>query len=79
MTAPTKQEAIQMAHDAGLHLEGENSQMPLWVVNHDEIHTLVAAAYARGVADIADWIEPQRNDIPATGAEFAAAIRNRSK
>ena len=24
---------------------------------------------------IAAWIEPQRNDIPATGAEFAAAIR----
>lgn len=24
---------------------------------------------------LAAWIEPQRNDVPATGAEFAAAIR----
>ena len=28
--------------------------------------------------EIAKWVEPQRNDIPATGIEFAAAIRNRS-
>lgn len=27
---------------------------------------------------IAAWIEPQRNDVPATGQEFAAAIRARS-
>lgn len=25
---------------------------------------------------IAVWVEPQRNDVPATGAEFAAAIRS---
>lgn len=25
---------------------------------------------------VAAWIEPQRNDVPATGAEFAAALRS---
>ena len=27
------------------------------------------------VTEIADWIEMQRNDVPATGTEFANAIR----
>jgi hypothetical protein len=52
-----------------------------------EIANLIEAAVAAAVAacvaaereSIAAWIEPQRNDVPATGKEFAAAIRARNK
>lgn len=33
------------------------------------------AAEAATIESIAAWIEPQRNDVPATGKEFASAIR----
>ena len=76
MTTPTKDEAIAMAIDAGAN--SQEYAEGVYELDKEELHALVTAAYARGVADIADWIEPQRNDVPATGAEFAAAIRNRS-
>ena len=34
-----------------------------------------ALVAARERERIATWIEPQRNDVPATGYEFALAIR----
>ena len=33
------------------------------------------AARREALEDVAKWIEPQRNDIPACGFEFAAALR----
>ena len=38
----------------------------------------MSAAWEKAQKELADWIEPQRNDIPATGKEFAVAIRMRS-
>ncbi len=35
----------------------------------------MSAAWENAQKEIANWIEPQRNDIPATGNEFAEAIR----
>ena len=37
----------------------------------------IAAAVLREREECATFIETQRNDVPATGIEFAAAIRNR--
>lgn len=34
-------------------------------------------AQKENTEDIAAWIESQRNDMPATGSEFAAVIRAR--
>jgi hypothetical protein len=34
----------------------------------------MGAAWESAQKEIAEWIEPQRNDIPATGSEFSAAI-----
>lgn len=37
---------------------------------------LIQLAEKAVLEKVAAWIEPQRNDIPAYGFEFAAAIRN---
>jgi hypothetical protein len=43
------------------------------------IRTYAAAAMAAERERLCAWLEIQRNGIPATGAEFAAAIRGEQK
>lgn len=45
-------------------------------VNQERYERIAQAVAAVLREQIAVWIELQRNDIPATGAEFAAAIRS---
>ena len=40
-----------------------------------ECQAQVKQAKREAVLMVANWVEPQRNIIPATGEEFAAAIR----
>jgi hypothetical protein len=51
-------------------LLGPNVIEPLFTAR--QLLTAIAADRER----IAAWLEVQRNDIPATGAEFAAALRS---
>ncbi|MEQ1572797.1 MAG: hypothetical protein ABL993_00990 [Vicinamibacterales bacterium] len=41
----------------------------------ERLRTLVARVKAEERERIARWLATQRNEIPATGAEFAAALR----
>ena len=41
----------------------------------DAVRAYAAAEVAKERERIAAWLEPQRNNVPATGAEFAAALR----
>jgi hypothetical protein len=41
----------------------------------EQMHAYAAQAVAAERERIAAWLEVQRNDVPATGAEFAAALR----
>lgn len=44
---------------------------------HMDLYESKASAVAAVVREkVAAWVEPQRDFIPATGAEFAAAIRS---
>ncbi|WP_155877323.1 hypothetical protein [Desulfuromonas sp. AOP6] len=36
---------------------------------------LARSIYESAMLDVADWLEPQRNDYPCTGEEFAEALR----
>lgn len=62
---------LRLAREAGLVWHG-----PIDEATFLRFAALVKAeAVAETREAIAEWIEPQRNFIPATGAEFAAAIR----
>lgn len=54
-----------------------------WLFNEVTLQQFFWKVYGAGVAAererIAKWVEEQRNDIPATGIEFASAIRARSE
>lgn len=60
----------------GDQVEDEISTGP-WVKYEDAQAAIQEAVLAEREA-LASWIEVQRNLIPATGEEFAAAIRARS-
>ena len=49
------------------------------VVPLDMVRAYGAACAAAEREKCAQWLETQRNDVPATGAEFAAALRARGE
>jgi hypothetical protein len=38
------------------------------------VESIAKDAYTQAIKDVAEWLKPQRNDIPATSEEFANAI-----
>ena len=72
----TKEDLIRMAQEAGWEMDsawdlydGFNSRL-------ERFANLVAAAERENVAS---WVASQRNDVPATGSEMAAALRARGE
>lgn len=56
---------------------GRKGDIDAWLECNDEQEIRIAmfgALFAQR-EKIATWLEPQRNDIPASGAEFANALR----
>lgn len=58
-------------------LQGGKGKLDAWLEVNDEaqVREAMLGALAEQKANIAAWIEPQRNDVPASGIEFAAALR----
>lgn len=56
---------------------GNQGEFDAWLEcnNEEECRAFIKMLVRQTKEDIANWIEPQRNDVPATGEEFAAAIR----
>lgn len=70
-------DVIELAREAGMNPNADKgavnalgSSVPQHWLEH-----FAALVAARERERIATWIEPQRNDVPATGYEFALAIR----
>lgn len=60
----------------GKHKNGKLSAERMELYTADQLAAAVLAARNAALEEVANWIEPQRNDIPANGFEFATAIRN---
>jgi hypothetical protein len=43
----------------------------------DDMRDYARAAVSAVIDDLCAWMEPQRADVPASGADFAAAIREK--
>lgn len=54
---------------------GANGRIFHTEASASEVRAAIRAIEAATIERLAAWIEPQRNDVPATGKEFAAAIR----
>jgi hypothetical protein len=67
----TKDDIIRLAREAGFGIGYSEAALTLF----ERFAQLVAEQEKESIAA---WVEPQRNDIPATGAEFARAIRART-
>lgn len=76
MTAPTQQEAMQMARECGISIRHEDE---CDVTTFNEVIALVAAAYARGVEDAKAQAAIQVRKAICDCDLSHAAIRNRSK
>lgn len=77
-----KDEIIAMAQAAGmnLNLPAQDAAVPAWhMTSTAGLERFAALVAAKERERIAAWIEPQRNGVPATGAEFANAIRARGE
>lgn len=71
----SQDEIIAMAQEAGMQQRiATPTEWWCWGASLERFAALVAAKERE---KIATWIEPQRNDIPACGFEFAASIRAR--
>ena len=58
-------------------LYGQRGDFDAWLECNDEeeVRAFISMLVRQTKKDIASWIETQHNDVPATGEEFAAAIR----
>lgn len=71
MTPITKEEAMRLARSSGLVvLAGFEDALAYFALAAER------QGYNKAIKDVADFIRPQRNGIPATGEEFAATIEN---
>lgn len=66
-------DVIELAREAGLVPDSPFVGVREW--QSTALTKFAALVAAREKERIAAWIEPQRNDVPATGYEFALAIR----
>ena len=74
----SKDDIVRMAREAGVPMEYSFvSDATVWHLHprFERFANLVADAERECIAK---WVEEQRNDIPATGVEFASAIRARN-
>lgn len=58
-------------------VRGKKGELDAWLEcnNEEAVRTCVLGALAAQRDQIVAWIEPQRNDVPAMGQEFASALR----
>jgi hypothetical protein len=54
-----RDEITRMARESGLHLDGENTQKPLWVATTEEIERFAALATAAERNKLAAWMMAQ--------------------
>ena len=73
----TDDDIIRMAHEAGLHLATDVNWMPIIDLKYAKKFAEIVAAAER--ENVASWVASQRNDVPATGSEMAAALRARGE
>lgn len=70
-----RDDVIRMAREAGPRAETASGDAI--IMTYESLERFRAMAAAAEQESIAAWIETQRNDVPACGFEFAAAIRSR--
>ncbi len=60
-------------------LYGQSGDFDAWLEcnNEEEVRAFIKMLVHQTKEDIADWVEPQRNDLPATGEEFVKTINEK--